>query len=536
MTRNKSVDPKVKLQFRIGVNSGDVIEEQRNLLGDGVNIASRLESLAQPNGVSISKTVYDFVKGKTNLEFHDLGVQKIKKNEFHAFDILLNSKQKRQIRRKTKTSQMMLATAGLVVIALVSAATLSIFGFNSDQVTNQIKATQDKPSLVIMPFQNLTNDKENEYIGLGLEVALSSVLSKSERLTIPSKETGKLLQKNQLNDREIFEEFGFRYVLRGNVQGTPKNLRINVAMNDLEKRETIWSEIFDFREQGDIFEIQDLLAASVLKELELKFTIGGTGTGYSQNPEVYKRQILGWSAFQYANSENHIKAEQLFKEALAIEPDNLNLLAANGWVLFQKVKLKLSLNPKEDIKNALAIANAILAKEEIFSALALAHFIERGKKDFGNACELVPKMIGRAHNAAEFATMGRAQWTCGDVDGAIASFDKVREVGPHFSSWYKLPFSFSLSESGDFQRAVEYMTRELPNLNKARQERLYMLLTYTYLKLNQIEAAKKMYQRWQGDKQDKTAERVIWYFRNNRDDEFAYEIVKTLEPLNLPQK
>ena len=80
------------------------------------------------------------------------------------------------------------------------------------------------------------------------------------------------------------------------------------------------------------------------------------------------------------------------------------------------------------------------------------------------------------------------------------------------------------------------MTRELPNLNKARQERLYMLLTFTYLKLNQIEAAKKMYQRWQGDKQDKTAERVIWYFRNNRDDEFAYEIVKTLEPLNLPQK
>ena len=536
MIRNKSADPTVKLQFRIGVNSGDVIEEQRNLLGDGVNIASRLESLAQPNGVTISKTVYEFVEGKTNLEFHDLGVQKIKKNEFHAFDILLNSTQKRQIRRKTKTSQMMLAVAGLIVISLVSAATWSIFGFNLKQVTNQIKPIQDKPSLVIMPFQNLTNDKENEYIGLGLEVALSSVLSKSERLTILSKETGKLLQKNQLTDREIFEEFGFRYVLRGNVQGTPKNLRINVAMNDLEKRQTIWSEVFDFREQGDIFEIQDLLAASVLKELELKFTIGGTGTGYSQNPEVYKRQILGWSAFQYANSENHIKAEQLFKEALAIEPDNLHLSAANGWVLFQKVKLKLSLNPKEDIKNALAIANAILAKEEIFSALALAHFIERGNKDFGNACELVPKMVGRAHNAAEFATMGRAQWTCGNVDGAIASFDKVREVGPHFSSWYKLPFSFSLSESGDFQRAVEYMTRELPNLNKARQERLYMLLTYTYLKLNQIEPAKKMYQRWQGDKQDKTAERVIWYFRNNRDDEFAYEIVKTLEPLNLPQK
>ena len=532
---NKSSNTAVELQFRIGINSGDVILENDNLLGDGVNIASRLESLAQPGGVTISRSVYDFVKGKTTVEFNDLGVQKIKKNSFHAFDALLDPSHKRRLYTKggpyKKFIMGVLAVA--VVLSLATYAWLTLNHQTSSQMTVDV---QDKPSLVIMPFKNLTGDDGNEYVSLGLGVALLTTLSKNERLTIPSEDTGKFFQKNEIVDQEIFEKHGFRYILRGSVQGTTDNLRINVAMSDLEKQETIWSEVFDFKEHKDLFEVQDLLAAAVLKELELSFTVGGAGVGLSKDPEVYKRQILGWSAFQYANSENHMKAERLFNEALALEPDNLHLLSASGWVLYQKVQLKLSTSPKEDLKNALSIAQSVLSQEEIFSALALAHFIARGQKNFTSACELVPKMVGRALNAAEFATMGRAQWTCGDVNGAVASFQRVREIGPHFSSWYKLPFSFSLTESGDLQKARDYMIQELPNLNKPRQERLHMLLAYSHIKLGEIDAAKKMYALWQGEKKDKTAERVIWYFRNNRSDSFADEIIAALEPLNLPLK
>ena len=88
--RNSLADTTVKLEFRIGINSGDVIIEKGNLMGDGVNIAARLEALAQTSGISISKVIYDFVKGKPKYEFHNLGVQKVKQNDFHAFDILLD--------------------------------------------------------------------------------------------------------------------------------------------------------------------------------------------------------------------------------------------------------------------------------------------------------------------------------------------------------------------------------------------------------------------------------------------------------------
>ena len=97
--RNSSEETSVKLEFRIGINSGDVVKEKDNLLGDGVNIAARLEALAQTNGITLSKVIYDYVKGKTNYGFNDLGIQKVKQNEFHAYDLLLDPSQKRTINR-----------------------------------------------------------------------------------------------------------------------------------------------------------------------------------------------------------------------------------------------------------------------------------------------------------------------------------------------------------------------------------------------------------------------------------------------------
>ena len=361
--RNKADETTVKLEFRIGVNSGDVIKEKDNLLGDGVNIAARLEALAQTNGITISKGVYDFVKGKTKFEFNDIGLQKIKQNEFHAYDLMLSGYQKRQL----SGSQAFKSYKALIGICIASVSLVAVFyWFNFNAESTQTRAIQDRPYLVIMPFENLTGDTDNEYIILGLGVSLSSTLSKNERLIVPSEETGRYLKESKSDDEEIFKKYGYRYILRGNIQGSAQNLRINVKMNDLEKNEFIWSEVYDFKNKDDIFEVQDLLASSVLRELELKFSVGGSGDALSENPEVYKRQLLGWSAFQYKNSENHVKAEQYFNEALEMEPDNPYLKAAMGWIVLQKVELKLSSNPKKDIEKALRIANRPFKSKKFF--------------------------------------------------------------------------------------------------------------------------------------------------------------------------
>ena len=118
--RNDNEKTEVKLEFRIGINMGDVVMKNGNLLGDGVNIAARLEALAQPNGISISKSVYDLVVPKTKVSFNDLGVQKVKQNTFHAYDILLDPSQKRRIKSQSALNIPMVAgIAALFIICLL---------------------------------------------------------------------------------------------------------------------------------------------------------------------------------------------------------------------------------------------------------------------------------------------------------------------------------------------------------------------------------------------------------------------------------
>ena len=125
--RNDSNNTDVKLEFRLGINMGDVVKKEDNLIGDGVNIAARLEALAQPNGISISKSVYDFVVPKTKMTFNDLGVQKVKQNEFHAFDILLDPSQKRKLNTKVKSRLLLLTSTAGVLIAVFLAIVLNLY-------------------------------------------------------------------------------------------------------------------------------------------------------------------------------------------------------------------------------------------------------------------------------------------------------------------------------------------------------------------------------------------------------------------------
>ena len=137
--RNTMDNPTVPLEFRIGINTGDVIQDNENLLGDGVNIAARLEALAQPMGITISKAVYDFIKGKTNFNYNDLGIQKIKQNEFHAYDILLDPSQKRTLKTQSSTNFKLFTVIAIpLIIALVS---FLMFSLNGEEEITEFQET-----------------------------------------------------------------------------------------------------------------------------------------------------------------------------------------------------------------------------------------------------------------------------------------------------------------------------------------------------------------------------------------------------------
>ena len=192
--RNESDKTEVKLEFRIGINMGDVVKKEGNLFGDGVNIAARLEALAQPNGISISKSVYDLVVPKTKMTFNDLGVQKVKQNEFHAFDILLDPSQKRTL--KTKSSSM-LPIIGAVAAALV--VMVGVFYFNtSEEVTTKKGVISSKPLVFVSSIDSSRlSDDDKKYVEVSQETLYLRYPSPSPS-GVPLQKQSKVLRKMKL--------------------------------------------------------------------------------------------------------------------------------------------------------------------------------------------------------------------------------------------------------------------------------------------------------------------------------------------------
>ena len=182
--RNSSDATTVKLQFRIGINSGDVIKEKDNLLGDGVNIAARLEALAQIGGITISKIIYDYVKGKTDYKFNDLGLQKVKQNEFHAVDLLMEGNEKRKFKEKSNS---ILVTAASIVGVLVIMLSGYFVLNKSEHFPTEQKASviSDKPTILITNFKNMTGNADNNYLGDGITSNIIATVNKSERFEVP---------------------------------------------------------------------------------------------------------------------------------------------------------------------------------------------------------------------------------------------------------------------------------------------------------------------------------------------------------------
>ena len=536
--RNASIDTSVKLEFRIGINMGDVVKKSGNLLGDGVNIAARLEALSQSNGISISKSVFDLVSNKTNLSFNDLGVQKVKDNEFHAFDVLLDPSQKRKLKTKSKSNVSLFTTIAVVLII----GLVGIFYYNSKvQVTDNNKTvlTADKPSVLVMPFENQTGKKGNDFIGMGITSNIISTLTLNEQLLIPSTNIGKFIQENNLSDEEIKDKYGIQYILRGIVQGIQGNLRVNVQMSDLSKKEMIWSKIYDFKNNNDIFEIQDELGNSILRLFNIKFS-GGFDSNVSRNAEVYKKFIYGESAFNKKTIEGTYKAEKLWKEALALEPNNSRLGSFLGWIHWRKVTLGMTSNPKEDMEKAYEYAIEAMQKNETWAnPVVLAGLIELFSGKHEVACARVPKLVELSRNVTEISMTAIVQHSCGYLEDTITSYERVFSANPHYASWVKYMYAYALTENKDYEKAKEFCTEQLKQKHNwsGVEKTLYIVLAYIHKKQGSEKLAKEMFEmQRKEDGKGMSAQQIYKGFISKKDKSFLNDIVETLKPFGLPDK
>ena len=227
--RNQSVSEESQMRFRIGLNVGDVIVEETNLYGEGVNNAARLEALSQPGGVSLSKTVYDFVSKKVELTFTDLGTQKVKNTILHAYDVIIEGLEKRIL----------------------------------EAPTEPVEVTESNPpTIAVMPFKNLSNDEEQEYFADGVTEDIIGNLSSWKSFPVISRNSSFSFKGKEIQTSEIGKQLGADYAVQGSIRKGGNKVRISASLVDIKDDQEIWTKRWD-RLLDDIFEVQDEVSQEV---------------------------------------------------------------------------------------------------------------------------------------------------------------------------------------------------------------------------------------------------------------------------------
>jgi len=430
--RNESETTDLKMEFRIGINMGDVVVEGDNLYGDGVNIAARLEALAQPNGVCISRSVHEFINKKLEFLFNDLGEQTVKENKFHAFDVVIDDSHKRKIKTKSKSQLPLIA-------AIVGILVLGIGGYAYYQNTQIEKTVEEKkvardnlPVILVKPFKNLGGDDTS--VSSAITESLISSLSRYKGISVLTSSTSFHILKSNMTDNEIATKFRVKHAIQGSVQSFGKNTRLTVELNDLSLGKVVWSDKVDFL-LDDIFKVQDEIGNKILGQLSITAVGGQQEKQWMSEFETFEQYLLSlnfhkeWGKYNKEGYENTLEILEKFR-SLNTNKNALDSLEA--WNIHQRLLLGLSKEKKEDIKKLDYLTNSVVqnrGNETDYGLRALVEF-DHLSKDCEIATQNISKALDIGTNAAIFTMAGFIYHACGDHNKSIKNLKEAFRLKP----------------------------------------------------------------------------------------------------------
>ncbi len=439
--RNESDKTEVKLEFRIGINMGDVVKKEGNLFGDGVNIAARLEALAQPNGISISKSVYDLVVPKTKMTFNDLGVQKVKQNEFHAFDILLDPSQKRTL--KTKSSSM-IPIIGAVAAALV--VVVGVFFFinsNENEAQKTLVIDTSKPVIMVAPITATGLSEDQQGFARGITESMISTFASYNGLRVLSSSTSYHSEKTNMTDQAIRDEYGVNFIIRGSMQVMGKNARLNLEISDLKIGEIVETKKRDFI-LDEIFKVQDELSDQILEILQIDLGSGSHLKMWVSRFDSMEdfTKFLNWiRLWRTYEPKSHAKAQEILDDLRKrYDEEHTTIYVLESWQIHQRLDLNLSKNKEEDLKRLEYIVNRNIdlhpENSDAYNARALI-----GLRRFGFSCEQAIADIDTAEKNGsnqETLLIGSGVYSgCGQIEEAIERLQELLRIVPNDPGWFQ---------------------------------------------------------------------------------------------------
>ena len=434
--RNAGVPEDRRIEFRIGVNLGDVIVEGEDIFGDGVNVAARLESIAKPGGITISGSVRDHVGNRLDLAFEDMGEQTLKNIErpIRVYSVSLNTSAARDIKDATPAREEQL----------------------------------ERPSIVVLPFNNMSGDPEQEYFSDGITEDIITDLSKVSGLFVVARNTAFTYKGKPVKVQQVGQELAVAFILEGSVRKAGSRVRVTGQLISSKDGGHVWAERYD-RDLTDIFAIQDEITHAIVEELKVKLlpqekkSIGQTPT---DNVEAYTYYLRGRQFMQRHSKSNYQLARRMFAKAVELDP-----LYARAYAGIADCDSFLFLHYHLDVgidsilatsAKALALENGLAeAHASRGLALSLGQRYEEAMAEFEKAIALDPNSF-EGHYFYARACFGQ-----GKLERAAVLFERAADNKP--DDYQSLILSIQIYESlgrdrdkeDAARRGVERAEREL---------------------------------------------------------------------------
>jgi adenylate cyclase len=447
--RNVELPENRKMEFRIGINLGDVIVEGERIYGDGVNIAARLEGLAEGGGICISGTVYDHIENKLAFDYESLGQHSVK-----------------NIRKPIRVYRV-----GVKADAAVPEA------------GRELKVPE-KPSIAVLPFVNMSGDPEQEYFSDGITEDLITDLSKISGLFVIARNSTFMYKGKPVKVDQVGQELGVRYVLEGSVRKVGDRVRITAQLVDASTGGHLWAERYD-RDLEDIFALQDEVAQKIVSALAVKLTDDEQERlerGYTDNLEAYDYFLRGLEYFNRLTKEGTDQARRLFERAIDLDPEfaaaygHMSLTHWLEWSFGWTQDLQCLEKAFELAQKAAALDDSLPEAHRILGILCL------WKKQHDQAIALTERAIALNANYADAIwQLGQVLSFAGKPEEAIDLVKKAMRLNPVYPVVYLWDLGHAYMLAGRYEEAIAALTRTLhrnPNFHPAH---IYLAITYSEL-------------------------------------------------------
>jgi len=403
--KNSDLPERRKMEFRIGINLGDVIQEKESIYGDGVNVAARIEGLAEGGGICISGTAFDQVESKIGLEFEYLGEQAVKNIK----------KPVRVYRVKIESS-------------------ISDFGMSVEL------PLPDKPSIAVLPFVNMSGDPEQEYFSDGITEEIITGISKVPHLFVIARTSTFTYKDKSVKVQQVGSELGVRYVLEGSVRKAGERLRITAQLVDAATGEHLWAERYDGILK-DVFALQDEITLKILNALQVKLTVGEQAQLWSKgtdNLKAYLKYLQARDHVYQLNQEKNVLGRQMLEEVIRLDPNYAMAYMTLAHTHALDISYGTCKSLKESLKRALELVEkAIELDDSLAEAHSILGFIYQLKRQNKEAIAEGRRAIAINPNSADsHHRLGFLLRYAGRYEEALSSTLKAIRLNPFPPGYY----------------------------------------------------------------------------------------------------